>query len=123
MVSVPKVSPGDMVFWHCDVVHSVEQEHTGKEDSAGSFQFIYCLQKSRALSTNDNEPRPAVMYIPAVPVTPQNLEYVKRQKDTFLKGVTAPDFPKTAGEGTFVGVGKEGDIVGETARRAMGLAY
>ena len=36
MTSVPKVNPGDMVFWHCDVVHSVEREHTGLEDSAGS---------------------------------------------------------------------------------------
>ena len=35
MVSVPKVNPGDAVFWHCDVVHSVEQEHTGRGDSAG----------------------------------------------------------------------------------------
>ena len=25
MTSVPAVKPGDMVFWHCDVVHSVEQ--------------------------------------------------------------------------------------------------
>ena len=35
MTSVPAVKPGDMVFWHCDVVHSVEQEHKGNEDSAG----------------------------------------------------------------------------------------
>ena len=40
MTSVPKVNPGDMVFWHCDVVHSVEREHTGSEDSAGSFLFF-----------------------------------------------------------------------------------
>lgn len=35
MTSVPRVSPGDAVFWHCDVVHSVEREHTGSGDSAG----------------------------------------------------------------------------------------
>lgn len=35
MTSVPTVSPGDMVFWHCDVVHSVEQEHMGQNDSSG----------------------------------------------------------------------------------------
>lgn len=54
MVSVPKVQPGDMVFWHCvrfrckskasvffslfimkDVIHAVERQHTGKEDSCG----------------------------------------------------------------------------------------
>jgi ectoine hydroxylase-related dioxygenase (phytanoyl-CoA dioxygenase family) len=42
MVSVPKVNPGDAVFWHCDVVHSVEQEHTGSGDSAGKGNlFLY----------------------------------------------------------------------------------
>lgn len=35
MVSVPKVNPGDGVFWHCDVVHAVETDHIGKGDSAG----------------------------------------------------------------------------------------
>lgn len=37
MTSVPKVFPGDTVFWHCDVVHSVEREHTGNEDSSGTL--------------------------------------------------------------------------------------
>jgi hypothetical protein len=35
VISVPKVNPGDTVFWHCDVVHAVEKEHTGSGDSAG----------------------------------------------------------------------------------------
>lgn len=35
MTSMPKVKPGDAVFWHVDVVHSVEQEHKGTEDTAG----------------------------------------------------------------------------------------
>ena len=35
LVSVPKVNPGDTVFWHADVIHAVEQEHTGSGDSAG----------------------------------------------------------------------------------------
>jgi len=96
MVSVPKVYPGDMVFWHCDVIHSVEVEHVGKEDSC-------------------------VMYIPAVPFTPANAEYVKRQRETFLKGATPPDFPDTEGEGSFVGVGQAEDIVDPVAKRAMGF--
>ena len=41
MVSAPKVNPGDAVFWHCDVVHSVEQEHTGLGDSAGKSEHSY----------------------------------------------------------------------------------
>ncbi|KAH8110499.1 DUF1479-domain-containing protein [Phellopilus nigrolimitatus] len=98
MTSVPLVRPGDMIFWHCDVVHSVEQEHTGNDDSA-------------------------VMYIPAVPLTPQNLAYIERQKESFLKGIPPPDFPKGAGEDSFIGTGRETDVIGETARKAMGLAY
>jgi len=75
MISVPKVNPGDMVFWHCDVIHSVETEHQGLGDSS-------------------------VMYIPAAPLTPQNLEYIKRQRGAFLRGLAAPDFegdPETEG--------------------------
>ena len=39
MISVPKVKPGDAVFWHSDVIHSVEQEHTGSGDSAGKYSL------------------------------------------------------------------------------------
>lgn len=24
MIAVPKVKPGDAVFWHCDLIHAVE---------------------------------------------------------------------------------------------------
>ncbi|KAH9902605.1 DUF1479-domain-containing protein [Cubamyces lactineus] len=96
MVSVPKVYPGDMVFWHCDVVHAVEKQHAGKEDST-------------------------VMYIPAVPYTPANAAYVERQRESFLKGLSPPDFPVTKGEGHCVGVGREDDIENPVAKRAMGF--
>jgi len=96
MVSVPKVNPGDAVFWHCDVVHAVEKEHTGSGDSA-------------------------VMYIPAVPLTPQNQEYIERQKTTFLSGDRPPDFPKGKSELTFVGVATVDDVISKAGRRAMGL--
>jgi len=69
MVSVPKVNPGDMVFWHCDGIHSVETDHHGSGDSS-------------------------VMYIPAMPLTPRNLDYIKRQRDSFLGGLPGPDFPQ-----------------------------
>ncbi|KAF5379767.1 hypothetical protein D9615_005720 [Tricholomella constricta] len=96
MLSVPKVYPGDTVFWHCDVVHSVEQEHTGTEDSA-------------------------VMYIPAVPLTPINMSYVNRQKEAFLASQRPPDFPKGPGEDKFIGVAGADDIAAPIGRRAMGL--
>ncbi|TFK50216.1 DUF1479-domain-containing protein [Heliocybe sulcata] len=97
MVSVPKVYPGDMVFWHCDVVHSVEQEHTGKEDSC-------------------------VMYIPAVPSTPQNAAYIERQKESFLGGIPPPDYPREEGEANYKGVGLVDDITSPIGRLAMGLS-
>ena len=40
LVSAPKVNPGDTVFWHADVIHSVEEEHTGSGDSAGKQNFV-----------------------------------------------------------------------------------
>ncbi|OSX58833.1 hypothetical protein POSPLADRAFT_1184529 [Postia placenta MAD-698-R-SB12] len=97
MVSVPKVNPGDMVFWHCDVVHAVEKEHTGKGDSA-------------------------VMYIPAVPLTPQNAAYVSRQKENFVKGIPPPDFPPGHGEGDYAGVGRPDDLNSPVGKRAMGFS-
>ena len=51
MISVPKVYPGDAVFWHCDVVHAVEIDHTGTSDSAG--QSTACsLKLDLTLSSN-----------------------------------------------------------------------
>jgi len=44
VVSIPKVEPGDQVYWHCDTVHAVEAQHRGKGHSS-------------------------VLYIPAVPLT------------------------------------------------------
>ena len=43
MVSVPKVNPGDTVFWHCNVIYAVEKEHTGSGDSRGKhFSLTPC---------------------------------------------------------------------------------
>ena len=117
MVSVPKVYPGDMVFWHCvcsvfglahltranssytrqDVIHAVEKQHVGKEDST-------------------------VMYIPAMPYTAINAAYIEKQKKSFLEGVAPPDFPRNLGEAQCVGVGNADDIESPIGRRAMGFA-
>ncbi|KAJ3787343.1 hypothetical protein GGU10DRAFT_394052 [Lentinula aff. detonsa] len=95
MIPVPKVMPGDAVFWHCDVVHSVEVDHTGQEDSA-------------------------VMYIPAVPTTPINKAYVEKQKDCFLKSINPPDFPK--GSQAFYGISRTPeDLLSPAGLHAMGL--
>ncbi|KAK0206201.1 hypothetical protein DFS33DRAFT_1256512 [Desarmillaria ectypa] len=98
MTSVPKVYPGDAVFWHGDLIHSVEKDHTGHCDSA-------------------------VMYIAAVPTTPLNHAYIERQKESFLKAVTPPDYPaQTKPENALVGFGKDSDILNPQGRKAMGLS-
>jgi len=61
------------------------------------------------------------MYIPAVPYTARNFDYVQRQRECFLKGERPPDFPKGEGEATFIGVADVSDIDNELGRRAMGL--
>lgn len=97
VVSVPRVKPGDMVFWHCDVIHSVEDMHTGPSDSS-------------------------VMYIGATPLSPHNVRYLVGHRDNFLKRIPPPDFPQGngLGESQFVGHGQESDMTPE-GLVAMGL--
>lgn len=76
-----------------DTIHAVESEHKGTGPSA-------------------------VMYIPAVPLTPKNLEYIKDQKEAFLAGTPAPDFPGGVGESAFEGRGVVSDILSKEGRSA-----
>lgn len=61
------------------------------------------------------------MYIPAVPATPKNTEYVQKQKEHFLRGAPPPDFPQDEGEIGFQYLGNEKDIKYPLGRKAMGL--
>lgn len=62
------------------------------------------------------------MYIPAVPQTPRNTAYVKRQAEAFLTGTNPPDF---ASDGTglpyVVGLGVDADVVQPISQITMGL--
>lgn len=64
---IPNLQPGDTVFWHCDVIHSVENEHLGEFDSN-------------------------VMYIAAVPWCEKNAAYLPQQWASFVAGKSPPDF-------------------------------
>ena len=79
------------------MIHAVEKQHTGREDST-------------------------VMYIPAMPYTPINAAYVQKQKESFLRGIAPPDFPTNRGEINHVGVGRVDDIEHAIGKRAMGFA-
>jgi len=92
MVSIPRIEPGDFVAWHCDMLHSVDQKHRGQGDSS-------------------------VLYIPATPLCPGNVEALKRQRDAAWEGVPPPDFPGGRGEGDFV----DGADWGKVGTREMGM--
>ncbi|KAJ3915083.1 hypothetical protein F5877DRAFT_49223 [Lentinula edodes] len=96
MVAIPKVEPGDQIYWHCDVVHAVEQQHKGTTDSS-------------------------VMYIPAVPLTMYNAGYLRDQRIHFEQGLPAPDFPGGEGESHFVGRAGKETIPTSFGRQAYGF--
>ncbi|KAK9455941.1 hypothetical protein V1511DRAFT_499108 [Dipodascopsis uninucleata] len=98
MVNVPNVEPGDYVAWHCDGIHAVDKEHKGKEDSS-------------------------VLYIPAVPLTKPNAQYLVRQRAAFQSLSPPPDFPDAGGvgESKFVGHGTEEDFMCEAGLQAAGF--
>lgn len=96
MVSVPRVEPGDQIYWHCDLIHAVESLHRGQYDSS-------------------------VLYIPAVPLTVRNAEYLLDQREHFIRGLPAPDFPGGEGESRFLNRGGQEHIQGETGLRAVGF--
>lgn len=76
--SIPDMEAGDTVFWHCDVVHAVENEHQGEFDSN-------------------------VMYIAAAPWCEKNVAYLLRQWPAFVEGRSPPDFAADDFEVDFVG--------------------
>ena len=67
LVSIPKMKPGDTVWWHPDVVHAVEDKHSGKNYSN-------------------------VVYVGATPYCKKNLDYTIKQSKKFLEGKSPPDF-------------------------------
>src|ERR1700688_25499 len=93
--SIPIMEPGDTVFWHCDVIHAVENEHRGSGYSN-------------------------VMYIPSAPGCAKNSAYLERQARSFLSGKTPPDFPADNFEVNFAGRGTLADL-DERGRAQLGI--
>jgi hypothetical protein len=67
IVSIPRMYPGDTVWWHPDLLHAVEDVNTGRGESN-------------------------VMYISAAPECSKNREFLELQKPAFLSGKSSPDF-------------------------------
>ena len=67
LVSIPKMKPGDTVWWHPDVIHAVEDKHSGENYSN-------------------------VVYVGATPYCKKNIDYTVKQSKKFLEGKSPPDF-------------------------------
>lgn len=96
LMPIPKMQPGDTVWWHPDVIHAVEDQHQGQDYSN-------------------------VMYIGAAPYCQKNADYLKAQADAFLAGNSAPDFAAENYELNFEGRATEDDL-SELGKIQMGLA-
>ncbi len=94
-VSIPEVMPGDTVWWHTDICHSVADEHAGKEYAS-------------------------VIYIGSAPDCAKNRAYLPGQKAAFLAGRSPPDFAQMNFEVDFKGRATEADLT-DLGRRQMGF--
>lgn len=93
---IPAVVPGDTVWWHGDLIHSVGP------------------------AANDRR-WGNVMYIGAAPRCPRNDRYVGATLERFERGASPPDFPTEDFEVDFVGRAGVGDL-GPLGRQQFGLA-
>ncbi len=95
IVPIQTVAPGDTVWWHPDVVHSVGNEHHGDEYAS-------------------------VIYIGASPACSKNRAYALLQSEHFKLGRSAPDFAAEDYEVDFVGRAVEADLT-ELGKKQMAM--
>ncbi len=95
LISIPKMKPGDTIWWHPDVVHAVEEKHQGKNYSN-------------------------VIYVGATPYCKKNIDYIKKQSKKFIEGKSPPDFAPEDYEVNYKGRIKVNDL-SELAKKQLGL--
>ena len=95
LVTIPRVEPGDTVWWHTDVAHAVEDVNRGSGYAN-------------------------VIYVGAAPDCAKNAAYLQKQKTSFLSGESPPDFAAENYEVTYQGRAKLQDLT-ELGQRQMGL--
>ena len=94
-VSIPKLYPGDTIWWHPDMLHAVEDQHRG---------------------TNYSN----VMYISSAPDCAKNRAFLELQKAAFSSGKSSPDFAPEDYETEFTGRATIADLT-PLGRQQMGL--
>ena len=92
--AIPMVEPGGSVWWHPDVIHSVEDRHNGTGYSN-------------------------VMYIGAAPDCAKNRAYLRLQREAFESGRSSPDFVAEDYEVDFTDRFQPSDLT-PLGRRQMG---
>ena len=95
LTPIPAVQPGDTVWWHADVIHSVG-EVSGQQGWGN------------------------VMYIPAAPYCEKNAAYARGCGQAFLTGASPSDFAAEDYETTWAGRATPADLNG-TGRKQLGL--
>ena len=93
--SIPDVVPGDSVWWHCDMIHSVAP-------------------------VTDQQGWGNVMYIPAAPLCTKNVNYQTKVREAFLAGNSPYDFPEENYEASWSNRYSV-DQLNEIGRRGLGL--
>ena len=94
--AIPSVQPGDSVWWHSDMIHSVAP-------------------------VSDQQGWGNVMYIPAAPWCTKNAAYADLVREAFLAGKSPFDFPQEDYEANWPNRFQP-DQLNETGRRGLGLA-
>jgi hypothetical protein len=94
-VSIPKLYPGDTIWWHPDLLHAVEDVHAGSSYSN-------------------------VMYISSAPDCAKNRAFLELQKAAFLCGKSSPDFAPEDYEVAFSGRATLADL-SPLGRQQMGF--
>ena len=95
LTSIPAVQPGDTVWWHGDLIHSVGAV-TGQRGWGN------------------------VMYIPAAPYCAKNAAYARACGQAFRTGASPGDFAAEDYETTWTGRATPADL-NDTGRRQLGL--
>ncbi len=93
--SIPSVQPGDSVWWHCDMIHSVAP-------------------------VTDQKGWGNVIYIPAAPKCTKNDAYAALVREAFLSGNSPYDFPEEHYEADWANRFQPSDL-NEIGRRGLGL--
>lgn len=96
LTPIPPMEPGDSVWWHCDLIHSVG-------DVAGMERWGN------------------VMYIGAAPHCAKNAAYAARQQAAFLRGGSPPDFAPEDYETAYTNRATVADLT-EIGRDQLGLS-